>query len=198
MKTTHLDMNAVRERARGRWPSIFDALGIEVGTGKHRPCPVCGGRDRFRCDNKNGSGSWFCNQCEPHAGDGFALVMNVRGCDFPEALRLVAGILGLDASTTSARLRPRLQLSRPCVDRIAVAFHFELAALDLRLRSARIIGAGKTLTVASLTDHELDQALAHVAQAHADVERAELFEHVADGLKTKEFLERHYEQKRAA
>mgnify|MGYP001374685442 CR=1 FL=1 len=91
-----VDAETIREAARGRWRSmIYPALGIDVGNGKHVPCPHCGGKDRFRCDDKDGVGSWYCNQCDPHAGDGFALVMKLRGCDFPEALQLVADVLGL-------------------------------------------------------------------------------------------------------
>jgi 5S rRNA maturation endonuclease (ribonuclease M5) len=61
---------------------------------QHGPCPACGGKDRFRFDDQEGKGTWFCNQCQPQAGDGFDLVQNVRGCAFPEALQLVADALG--------------------------------------------------------------------------------------------------------
>ncbi|MBC2732808.1 MAG: hypothetical protein HF981_00435 [Desulfobacteraceae bacterium] len=84
----------VRQDAKGRWPDIFAALGIDVGDGKHKACPVCGGRDRFRFDDINGAGSWFCNQCDPHAGDGFALIMKVVGCDFAEAAARVRTVIG--------------------------------------------------------------------------------------------------------
>jgi DNA-binding CsgD family transcriptional regulator len=100
-----LDAEVIRESARGCWRSmIYPALGIEVGNGKHVPCPHCGGKDRFRCDDKDGSGSWYCNQCDPHAGDGFALIMKVRGCDFPTALDLVAGVLHVQSNGTGQGL----------------------------------------------------------------------------------------------
>src|SRR3982751_2680035 len=80
----------IQERARGRWPFILRTLGIDVRTdGLHSPCPTCGGKDRFRSDDQDGRGTWFCNQCDPQAGDGFALVQNVRKCDFKEAVKLV-------------------------------------------------------------------------------------------------------------
>jgi len=82
------------------------------------------------------------------------------------------------------------------VDRIARAFQFELAALDLRLRAERIIEAGKNLNVTILDNEELDHALSHAAQVYADIERAELFEGVADDLRTKEFRERDHEPTR--
>ena len=40
---------------------------------KHGPCPLCGGVDRFRYDNKDGKGTYICNQCG--AGDGMKLAM---------------------------------------------------------------------------------------------------------------------------
>jgi putative DNA primase/helicase len=41
---------------------------------------MCGGKDRWRFDDKDGRGSWICNQCG--AGDGFHLLQYVLGCDF--------------------------------------------------------------------------------------------------------------------
>src|SRR5262249_13623051 len=73
------------------------------------------------------------------------------------------------------------------IDRITLAFRFELAALDRRLRMERIIAAGKALDISSLSDTELDRALMYAAQAQADVERAKLCESVADNLRLKAF-----------
>jgi len=84
----------INRDAAGRWPNIFAALGIDVGDGRHKACPVCGGTDRFRFDDRDGSGSWYCNQCEPHAGYGFDLIMRTMGCDFAEAARQVRGVIG--------------------------------------------------------------------------------------------------------
>ena len=91
MKTTNALAIRVLEQARGRWPSIFDELGIQVQTnGLHGPCPVCGGKDRFRFDDKQGRGTWFCNQCRPKSGDGLALIQKVKGWEFRTALPWVA------------------------------------------------------------------------------------------------------------
>ena len=35
-------------------------------------CPMCGGKDRFRFDDKGGRGTWICSQCG--AGDEIELV----------------------------------------------------------------------------------------------------------------------------
>ena len=78
--------DTIRAAARGQWWQIHAALGIppETLTDRHQPCPCCGGRDRFRYDDKDGSGS-------------FHLVEHYLDCDFPAALRAVAGILGMGA-----------------------------------------------------------------------------------------------------
>lgn len=76
----------------GRWPGIFYSLGIEVGDGRHMACPLCGGKDRFRMDNKEGRGTYFCSQCG--SGDGFALVQAVLGCDFKQAAEEIRKIIG--------------------------------------------------------------------------------------------------------
>lgn len=81
----------VLEQARGRWQGILAALGVEERalSGKHGPCPIagCGGKDRFRFDDKEGRGTYYCTQCG--AGDGIKLVMLMRGVDFKGALKLV-------------------------------------------------------------------------------------------------------------
>lgn len=91
-----LNAGEIRERTRWHWPCILSRLAIHVPSVpmKHGPCPACEGTDRFRFDDKDGHGTWFCNQCSPQAGDGFALVQNVRGCDFLGALQLVADAMG--------------------------------------------------------------------------------------------------------
>ncbi|MGL6422717.1 primase-helicase zinc-binding domain-containing protein [Aeromonas caviae] len=39
--------------ARGQWPFILAELGLSVPKrGQHGPCPACGGKDRFRLDDK--------------------------------------------------------------------------------------------------------------------------------------------------
>ena len=82
----------IKELVKGRWPGILRNLGINIGNGKHCPCPQCGGKDRFRFDNKDGSGNWICNQCG--AGDGWALVMAVLIIDFAEAVKVIGKIVG--------------------------------------------------------------------------------------------------------
>lgn len=84
----------VREQAKGRWAGLLPLLGIGVKhlTGKHVPCPLCGGKDRFRFDDKDGKGTYFCNGCG--AGDGIKLVMLANNWDFKTAAKEIRGHLG--------------------------------------------------------------------------------------------------------
>ncbi|EOG9029413.1 DUF927 domain-containing protein [Proteus mirabilis] len=60
----------------------------------HTACPHCGGKDRFRFDNKDGNGTFICNQCG--SGDGLDLVQRVLGVSVTEAAKEVANIIGID------------------------------------------------------------------------------------------------------
>src|SRR5580693_458201 len=88
-------MNTV-ERARGRWREILPALGIgrQYLVNKHGPCPLCGGRDRYRFDDREGTGSYFCNQCG--AGSGLILIRKKNGWNHAEACNAVDEIIGTD------------------------------------------------------------------------------------------------------
>ena len=80
------------EQACGHWPRILPALGVPVIKNRHQACPVCGGSDRFRFDDKEGRGTWFCNQCG--AGDGLKLVEKVFGVKPSEAAQKVNTVTG--------------------------------------------------------------------------------------------------------
>jgi len=89
-----MDLQQLKNEARGKWASILENLGISVGDGRHTACPVCGGKNRFRFDDKNGDGTFYCNQCDKNSGDGFTLVQNVLGVDFKESMNAVSKIVG--------------------------------------------------------------------------------------------------------
>jgi putative DNA primase/helicase len=90
------DHNTV-ERARHRWREILPQLGIETRflVNKHGPCPLCGGKDRFRFDDKDGEGTYICGQCG--AGNGLILVRKQNGWDFRTACDAIDKIIGADA-----------------------------------------------------------------------------------------------------
>ena len=88
MKTTQAVIN--------KWPSILPMLGVSEHhlTGKHTSCPICvgGGKDRFRFDDKEGRGTYFCNSCG--AGDGFKLLNKLHGWDFKRSASEIDRVIG--------------------------------------------------------------------------------------------------------
>ena len=85
--------SSLRARTRGRWLAILATLGVDRRylRNKHGPCPACGGTDRFRWDDKNGDGTFYCSQCG--AGSGVDLLMRVRSLSFSQAARLVEQVI---------------------------------------------------------------------------------------------------------
>jgi putative DNA primase/helicase len=73
------------ERARGRWREILPQLGVETRflTNRQGPCPMCGGKTRFRFDDKGGEGTFYCNKCG--AGTGLLLARKLRSWDHKTA-----------------------------------------------------------------------------------------------------------------
>jgi len=96
-------MSKITDLANGHWPSILGALtGLTSDqlTDKHQPCPLCGGKDRYRFDDQDGTGSWFCNQCggpaeSGGAGSGMDLLMRRTGWSFADAAKRVEQHLGI-------------------------------------------------------------------------------------------------------
>jgi putative DNA primase/helicase len=83
------------DRCRGRWRHILIQLGAldaKLLDGKNRPCPWCGGKDRWRWTNHNDGGGFFCSQCGH--GDGAEIVIRSLGVDFKEAARRIEQIIG--------------------------------------------------------------------------------------------------------
>jgi len=96
----------LKDRAMNRWHGILPAIGIppKALTNRHGPCPICGGKDRFRFDNKGGRGTWICSHCG--AGDGIELVKKFLGCDFKEAARRIEQHIGAAAIIVRDFSRP--------------------------------------------------------------------------------------------
>jgi putative DNA primase/helicase len=95
------------ERAQGRWREILPRLGIDRRYlhNKNGPCPCCGGKDRFRFDDKDGSGSYYCNQCGPSYGHGagLRLVMKFNGWNFKTACDAIDQIIGTVAPKAKSK-----------------------------------------------------------------------------------------------
>ena len=82
------------EAAKGQWRGILTTLGVPESALKdrHGPCPMCGGTDRFRFDNKEGKGTYICGQCG--AGDGMALAMAFTGREYRDVADEIDTLLG--------------------------------------------------------------------------------------------------------
>lgn len=86
-------VSQVAAAAVGRWADIFPLVEVDIPEGRrHGPCPACGGKDRFRMDDKNGRGDWICNQCG--SGDGLDLVRRVHNISVLDAARRVGDVIG--------------------------------------------------------------------------------------------------------
>ena len=76
----------------GNWRTVLHNYGCNLPNGKrHGPCPVCGGKDRFRFDDKNGRGTWYCSQCEPCSGGGLMLLSRFIGKTIMETAKELTG-----------------------------------------------------------------------------------------------------------
>lgn len=113
--------------AKGKWRGILLHLGIPSSAlrDKHGPCPMCGGEDRFRFDNKEGRGTYICNQCG--AGDGMKLAVDFTGRPFAEVASQIDAIIGnvkgddpprpaMDADERRMALRRAWVESRPVTE----------------------------------------------------------------------------------
>lgn len=149
-----------------------------------------------RLENVAPRGSRYLATCPAHAdrhpslqvtpGDTGLLLKCWAGCrvgELCQALGIQQRDLFYDTHYNNpTRQRPPKPIR---LDRIALAFRFELAALDRRLRSERVLTATRHLDGFTLTDATRERLTGIVASAHADRERAELFEYIADTLRGK-------------
>lgn len=90
-----LDRTPIGDLCLGKWRGILTSLGVESKylTGKHGPCFMCGGKDRFRWSNHKDTGAYFCSKCG--SGTGVDFVMNYFQTDFKGALAKIKPIIGV-------------------------------------------------------------------------------------------------------
>lgn len=64
---------------RGHWRSILPHFGVspKILNGRNQPCPMCGGRDRFRFTDAEERGLYYCSGCGP--GSGWDLACKISG-----------------------------------------------------------------------------------------------------------------------
>ncbi|WP_341325923.1 primase-helicase zinc-binding domain-containing protein [Methylotuvimicrobium sp. KM2] len=110
-------MSAISSQCTGKWSSILLTLGIDQThlSGKHAPCPACGGKDRFRFDNKDGRGTFYCSNCG--AGDGFTLLQKVNDWTFSECAKEIEKIVG-KCSATQSDVKPKQATNEQRLKRI--------------------------------------------------------------------------------
>lgn len=83
-----------KHAAKNKWRGILMNFGIDGShlVNKHGPCPICGGVDRFRWDNKGGDGTFICGHCG--SGSGADLAMLYTGKTFKEISDEIDAIVG--------------------------------------------------------------------------------------------------------
>ncbi|HIH5083942.1 TPA: DUF7146 domain-containing protein [Klebsiella pneumoniae] len=95
-----------KQAAMGRWSEIFEYYGLPAITGKNHfkgECPLCGRKGKYRCDNKNGTGSYIC-VCG--SGDGWSLLSGFTGKEFKVLAAEVDQIIGNEYTSDRTRVNP--------------------------------------------------------------------------------------------
>ncbi|HCD5425683.1 TPA: toprim domain-containing protein [Klebsiella aerogenes] len=95
-----------KQAAIGRWAEIFKHYGLPGITGKNHlkgECPLCGRTGKFRCDNKNGTGSYIC-VCG--SGDGWALLTAKTGKEFKVLASEIDRLIGNEYTSDRTRVNP--------------------------------------------------------------------------------------------
>lgn len=95
------DIKNLKNEARGRWDKILSEHGIghEFLNNKNGPCPLCGGTDRWRWDNKNNDGGGYCHQCDLK-GTGIVILAKWLSLDGRENFRKMLEILANSLSSS--------------------------------------------------------------------------------------------------
>jgi putative DNA primase/helicase len=88
------DRRDIWEEMRGRWRGVLPAFGFtdKQLSGKNGPCPMCGGKDRWRFLDSSGNGTWICNSCG--SGSGIDLLKAAKGWAFRQCAEELRAALG--------------------------------------------------------------------------------------------------------
>ncbi|MDP2564305.1 primase-helicase zinc-binding domain-containing protein [Pseudoalteromonas marina] len=101
-----MTVQSIKAKARGQWKQVLvysTGLPQSVFRDVHQPCPLCkDGDDRYRFDNKKGSGTYFCNRCG--AGDGFKFFKKFHSLDEDGAIDKLDEILGISSGDPKINL----------------------------------------------------------------------------------------------
>ncbi|WP_368927963.1 DUF927 domain-containing protein [Citrobacter freundii] len=133
---------------------MLERLGIPTNRSEG-PCPACGGSTRYRFDDKDGRGTYFCSHCG--AGTGLDLVMKVKQCGAREAAVMVAEAMALPLPEQKpAREKPQTDIA----SKVAC-----LAAKTAQGQSAYLTSKGLQRPFPLLSDGSMVITLTNVAGA---------------------------------
>lgn len=100
------------EAVKGKWGVVFSSLNLPPITGGRHykgECPLCGRKDKFRIDDKDGTGSWICT-CG--SGDGWKLVQQTQGWDFKTAAEYIDKVIGNERTKDECQVKPQTDTDR--------------------------------------------------------------------------------------
>jgi len=95
-----------KQAAIGRWAEIYEYYKLPGITGKNHykgKCPLCGRKGKFRCDDKNGTGSYICT-CG--SGDGWGLLLATTKKDFKTLASEVDQLIGNQYTLSQENVNP--------------------------------------------------------------------------------------------
>lgn len=107
--TKHFDKDLVKAAAAGHWGEIAvseTSIDPAVLDGRHHPCPVCAGTDRFNADRDDfdNTGRIFCKPDCVLNGSVFDAIMHYHSVNFNGALSIVADFLIRGGYATAEQL----------------------------------------------------------------------------------------------
>ena len=84
----------LKSKAHGKWKEIIlgtTSISINQLDRRHQSCPFCGGKDRYRFDDYQGEGNWFCNNaCSGRqSNNGFGFLMMYFSENFSQVYKRV-------------------------------------------------------------------------------------------------------------
>lgn len=84
------------------WNIVLAAFSVDERYLKkrHGPCPLCGGKDRYRFINKDNTGSYYCSHCG--AGNGFTLLRKFTDLPDVEILKKMHSVTGWQSASNCA------------------------------------------------------------------------------------------------
>ncbi|MDC9581330.1 AAA family ATPase [Xenorhabdus sp. PR6a] len=160
-------IQTVKTSAMYYWENLLPACGIDIpARGKHGPCPICGGTDRFHFIDDHHHGNWHCRQCdEPKYGDGLDLVARTQGISITEAAKVVADTLALPlpepkpARETTYTTRPIAEKVAALVAKSITGHSPYLSAKGLQCPHQRLLEDGSLLLPLTTLDKKVTGAL---------------------------------------